>query len=230
MIVTRVTFPFENACARRETPVRVVVMMFPIFARPQHSETHNFVCSVLHRMTPCCEPCYTNPNVCDYHTPRCVATGKSYLRVYPLNGDTPGVTHFIGVLENLAKVQQAAAGGSASSEGMDCDSGDRGASSSQEAGSSEGETSSDSASCNAAAARAAERCDVQVVQLGLMLELPSLPSYVDDVSRISSEERSHVGNILWLLLMRACVARPDSPFGNNVAQEIRHNKAISGLQ
>lgn len=34
--------------------------------------------------------------------------GKSYLRVYPLNGDTPGVTHFIGVLETLAAGQAAA--------------------------------------------------------------------------------------------------------------------------
>ncbi|CAM9936626.1 unnamed protein product, partial [Ascophyllum nodosum] len=29
-----------------------------------------------------------------------LAHGKSYLRVYPLNGDTPGVKHFIGVVEN----------------------------------------------------------------------------------------------------------------------------------
>lgn len=89
--------------------------------------------------------------------------GKSYLRVYPLSGETPGVTHFIGVLENLASAQAAAEGAAAAAAAADTIEGARSASSSAtpiaggaadgehsmsglEAGASEGETSSDSAS------------------------------------------------------------------------------------
>ena len=95
--------------------------------------------------------------------------GKSYLRVYPLNGDTPGVKHFIGVVENanirggaeasataaatataappggLLFAASSAMGGDASSSGL-------------EAEPSEGETSSDSAlGSSATSGRAAAR-------------------------------------------------------------------------
>lgn len=92
--------------------------------------------------------------------------GKSYLRVYPLSGETPGVTHFIGVLENLASAQAAAEGAAAAAAvaaaaGDTIEAGSTGSSatpiaggavdgehpsSGLEGGASEGETSSDSAS------------------------------------------------------------------------------------
>ncbi|CAN0028519.1 unnamed protein product, partial [Laminaria digitata] len=92
--------------------------------------------------------------------------GKSFLRVYPLSGDTPGVTHFIGVLEVLSTAQPAAvavAAAAAATAAM----GEMAAASSAgsallstgtvlgenssglEAGASEGETSSDSTSSGA---------------------------------------------------------------------------------
>lgn len=90
---------------------------------------------------------------------RLFATGKSFLRVYPLNGDTPGVTHFIGVLERLTgggatlgAVDPAAsavgdAGGDHPGVGEVRVGGAAGEeTSSREAGTSEGETSSDSTS------------------------------------------------------------------------------------
>ena len=82
--------------------------------------------------------------------------------MYPLSGETPGVTHFIGVLENLASAQAAAEGAAAAAAAADTiEARSTGSSatpiaggavdgehssSGLEAGASEGETSSDSAS------------------------------------------------------------------------------------
>eukprot|EP00904_Undaria_pinnatifida_P002001 jgi/Undpi1/11801/HiC_scaffold_4.g01500.m1 len=88
--------------------------------------------------------------------------GKSFLRVYPLSGETPGVTHFIGVLEVLSTAQPAASSASASAMGEMAAASSAGSahlstgaalgggnSSGLEAGASEGETSSDSTSSSA---------------------------------------------------------------------------------
>lgn len=99
-----------------------------------------------------------------------VPTGKSYLRVYPLTGENPGVTHFIGVLEKLPSPGEAgpwtietrettaaaaaAAVSAAIGGGGGCAAG--GSSSGGGAGSEEGETSSDSA--NATDRRRRLRC------------------------------------------------------------------------
>lgn len=84
----------------------------------------------------------------------CLLKGKSYLRVYPLNGETPGIRHFIGVLENVnirgsgegAEAVESASSTIVGGVGMGGVIGVADMSSSGlEPGTSEGETSSDSA-------------------------------------------------------------------------------------
>ena len=80
--------------------------------------------------------------------------------MYPLSGETPGVTHFIGVLEVLSSAQPAAVAATAAMGEMAAASSAGSAlfstgtvlgenSSGLEAGASEGETSSDSTSSSA---------------------------------------------------------------------------------